>query len=102
MGPCRTYKKEKIPFFAYASEGDSEVDPPPPPAPPSPPPPPPPVVQKPSAASKVELKQALKYINPKYSDTEVESIIQYAVKSETIVNVIFSCAMQHGYIPRSW
>ncbi|KAL3732893.1 hypothetical protein ACJRO7_022415 [Eucalyptus globulus] len=89
MGPCRTYKKEKIPFFAYASEDDGEV--PPPSSPP-----------KPSVASKEELKQALKCINPKYKDGEVESIIQYAVKSETIVNVIFSCAMQHGFIPRSW
>lgn len=95
MGPCRTYKKEKIPFFAYASEDDNKVDLPPPP-------PSPPVVQKPSAASKEELKQALKYINPRYRDEEVEDIIQYAVKSETIVNVIFGCAAQHGFIPRSW
>ncbi|KAI3412875.1 uncharacterized protein J3R85_016771 [Psidium guajava] len=96
MGPCRTYKKEKIDFFTFASDDDDEeVDPPPPPPPPPPP-------RKPCVASKEELKQALKCINPKYRDEEVESIIQYAVKSETIVNAIFSCAMQHGFIPKGW
>lgn len=87
MGPCRSYRKDKLSFYGYACDQDDEVgkeD----------------EAKKPFSASKEELKEALGYINPRYSQEDVEGIIQHAVKSEAISSIIFSCASQKGYRAR--
>lgn len=90
MAPCRSYKRDKNALmYAYDEEDDVEdlkkdlqLEVPP---------------QKGSSPKIEAVKEALRYINPKYRDDDIDKIMQYAVRSEAIVNVIFACARQNGY-----
>ncbi|OWM70849.1 hypothetical protein CDL15_Pgr014522 [Punica granatum] len=100
MGPCRSYERKRHAFYPYEEEGnisdqDQEAagneEPPPPEAK---------KLQRDPVVE--EIKGALRYINPHYSEKEIENILKYALKSENIMRIVFSCAKQYGYAAKSW
>ncbi|KAI4321508.1 hypothetical protein MLD38_034878 [Melastoma candidum] len=82
MGPCRSYTRDRDAFYNYRDDQDqveNEDD------------------GKSLMPGKEELKGALKCINPRYTEQDVERILEYALRSRTVSDIIISCAAEHGF-----